>query len=79
MGDFIRSDSNLNFLGIKDQKIDELVAAHSDHLHNTMPYVPVASHYYNYVHSCRLKNTKLVRPNVNTPMVVEAWLDPAGC
>lgn len=95
VGDFIRSDSNQNFLGIKDSEVDRLVAAHGRELdtekrnqlldqlerrlYETMPYVPTISHYYRQAFSCRVKNALRTRSNVNAPMVVEAWLDPTGC
>lgn len=95
VGDFIRSDSNQNFLGLKDPEVDRLVAAHSRELdvekrkqlldqlerrlYDTMPFVPTISHYYRAALSCRVKNFPRTRSNVNLPMVVEAWLDPTGC
>jgi ABC-type transport system substrate-binding protein len=95
VGDFIRSKSTQNFLGINDTKVDELVAAHAKELDGTKrralldqlqerlyeftPYVPVVSHYYNHVTSCRLKNARRTLTSYNNPMVLAAWLDPTGC
>jgi ABC-type transport system substrate-binding protein len=95
VGDFLRSDSGFNFLGINDPKVDSLVAAHGkeldkakrqqqlnelqNHLHDTVPYIPAFSHLYHHFFSCRLKNARQTLTTYNNPTALEAWLDPTGC
>ena len=55
--------------------IDQL----QERLFTVMPHVPLITHLYYHVRSCRLKNASLYNPGYNSRMPVEAWLDPAGC
>ena len=57
----------------------QLIAQLQDRLHELMPFVPVLSNDYHHFASCRLQNYRGIQPAYNTAIVVEAWLDPAGC
>jgi peptide/nickel transport system substrate-binding protein len=95
LGDYIESGSNQNFVGIRDPKIDGLIAQHSreldhatrsrildelqEHMWDTMYIVPIISDIYHHVLSCRLTNVRKMNEAFNGPMVIEVWMDQTRC
>ncbi len=95
LGDFLRSDSAANYLGINDPRIDsqatalskeldpakrrQIIADMESYLQTTWPYVPSFAHLSHTVSSCRLKNVLPFNGTSTTPIGLAAWLDPTGC
>jgi peptide/nickel transport system substrate-binding protein len=95
LGDYIESGSNQNFVGIRDPKIDGLIAQHSreldhatrsrildelqEYMWDTMYIVPIISDIYHHVLSCRLTNVRKMNEAFNGPMVIEVWIDQTRC
>ena len=95
VGDFLDSNSPQNFLGIKDPKLDEFVAAHSkelnlekrlevldaleEYLWETMPYVPTEAYSYNHLVACQLQNWSHSWGGFHQAWRAEAWVDSSKC
>ncbi|MEK7216513.1 MAG: ABC transporter substrate-binding protein [Chloroflexota bacterium] len=95
VGDFIRSDSNQNFIKLNDSRVDQLAIAQGkeldlakrkqiidqlhDRLYESMPYAPMATNFYHHFMACKVKNAMLANPTYNTPIALQAWIDPTGC
>ena len=92
---FIRTGSSNNYLAISDPEIDRLATAQAREMDpakrkqligqlqhrefEVMPYVPTVSRYYYYTSSCRAKNLRTTRLNMNPEVDKHVWIDETGC
>lgn len=95
VGDFLRSDSNQNYMGVNDPELDALIKDQwgvldnttrrakvdqlQEYLYETLPFISVMSPLRYSILTCRVKNAAIYPPSYNSPIALQAWLDDTGC
>ncbi len=94
-GDLIRTGSPLNYMMFSDPELDKLADAQAremdpvrrkhlidqiqDRLYDLMLYYPPINRAFYHFVSCRVRNHIQIQPGYNSPAVLYAWIDTAGC